>query len=215
MTATDIWQELWSCEITEDRLREALAQLDDAPASLSVQSMRVQMLAQLARWDADREQEARDALDAMSALLDAASPSERLPACIHGFDAALALDDIPLSERFFELARESASGDDRAQVAVHYYNNLGCHLRNRGEFRQALTALHRALECAGPDADTTAVYYNLATVHARLHNVEEAKPYMELVADAWGLSDGWPDSHWFESMPAAVMDEIRERYGAG
>lgn len=213
MTATEIWQELWSREITEDRLREALAQLDDAPASLSVQSVRAQMLAQLARWDADREQEARDALDAMSALLEDASPSERLPACIHGFDAALSLDDIPLSERFFEMARESASGDDRAQVAVHYYNNLGCHLRNRGEFRQALTALHRALECAGPNDDTTAVYHNLATVHARLHNVEEARPYMELVAEAWGLSDGWPDSHWFASMPAAVMEEIRERYG--
>ena len=106
-------------------------------------------------------------------------------------------------------------GDDRGQVAIHYYNNLGCQLRNRGEFRQAVTELHRALECAGPNDDTTAVYHNLATVHARLHNVEEARPYMELVAEAWGLSDGWPDSHWFASMPAAVMEEIRERYGAG
>ncbi len=213
MTATEIWQELWSREITEDRLREALAQLDDAPASLSVQSMRAQMLAQLARSDADREPEAREALEAVSTLLDAAPARERFPACIHAFDAALALDDIPLSERFFALARESASGDDRAQVAVHYHNNVGCHLRNRGEFRQALTELHGALECAGPNADTTAVYYNLATVHARLHNVEEARPYMELVAEARGLSDGWPDSHWFEGMPAAVMDDLRERYG--
>ncbi len=98
MTATEIWQELWSREITEDKLREALAQLDDAPTSLSVQGMRAQMLAQLARWDADRGHEARAALDAMSALLDDASPSERLPACIHGFDEALSLDDIPLSE---------------------------------------------------------------------------------------------------------------------
>ena len=213
MTATEIWQELWSREITEDRLREALAQLDDAPTSLSVQSMRAQMLACLSRWDADRERDARDALEAVSTLLDAAPARERFTACIHAFDAALALDDIPLSERFFELARTSASDDDRAQIGVHYHNNLGCHLRNRGEFRQALTELHRALECAGPNADTTAVYHNLATVHARLHNVEEAKPYMELVAEAWGLSDGWPDSHWFESMPAAVMADIRERYG--
>ena len=213
MSATEIWQELWSREITEDRLREALARLDDAPTSLSVQSMHAQMLAQLARWDPDREQEAREEIEALSALLDAASERERFTACIHAFDAALALDDIPLSGRFFELARTSASDDDRAQVAVHYHNNLGCHLRNRGEFRQALTELHRALECAGPNADTTAVYYNLATVHARLHNVEEARPYMELVAEAWGLSDGWPDSHWFEGMPSAVMDDIRKRYG--
>ncbi|HCU36382.1 MAG TPA: hypothetical protein DGT21_13310 [Armatimonadetes bacterium] len=214
MNATVVWQKLLSEEMTGDRLKEALAQVEQLPSSIGTQGMQAEILAKLSRWDAEREPQARSAIDAVSTALDDASLPHRCEAALHAFGAALSLGDISLSEHFFERATELASDDGRMQVRMYCHNNLGCHYRGKGEYEKALHQLKKALEYTEVDEDAVAIHWNMAATHAKLGNVDEAKAHLERVIDAWGLSGARLETHWFDGLPAAVLREMRERYGA-